>query len=92
MSSKNEFGVEKLNGSAIYYNWTFAIQNYLELKKLNDCLVPKEDDPSVAKETNADKLSSAKSIIALSVEPDLYVHIRSCASALAMWKVFQKIV
>lgn len=92
MSAKSEFAIEKLRGSENYHNWVFAMQNYIEMKKLSDCLVQKsEQHPDTPKEENADKLSSAKSIIALSVEPDLYVHIRSCGSALAMWKVFQRL-
>lgn len=92
MSAKSEFAIEKLRGSENYHNWVFAMQNYIEMKKLLDCLVPQDDQhPETPKEGNADKLSSAKSIIALSVEPDLYVHIRSCGSALAMWKVFQRL-
>lgn len=91
-SMKSEFSIEKLNGSANYHNYLFAMQNFVEMKKLSDCLVPKDDEhPDIPKEENTDKLSSAKSMIALSVEPDLYVHIRSCVSALAMWRVFQKL-
>lgn len=92
MTGKSDFSVEKLKGSENYHNWVFAMENYIEMKKLSDCLKPKDDThPNDPKEENADKLSSAKSIIALSVEPDLYVHIRGCKSALAIWKTFQNL-
>lgn len=91
-NTRSDFSIEKLKGSENYHNWVFAMQNYIEMKKLADCLVPKDDaNPDIPKEESADKLSLAKSTIALSVEQDLYVHIRSCGSALAMWKVFQKL-
>lgn len=90
MSGKSDFSVAKLKGSENYHNWVFAMENYIEMKKLSDCLKPKDDaHPNEPSEENADKLSTAKSIIALSVEPDLYVHIRGCKSALAIWKTFQ---
>lgn len=90
MTGKSDFSVEKLKGSENYHNWVFAMENYIEMKKLSNCLKPKDDaHPNEPLEENADKLSTAKSIIALSVEPDLYVHIRGCKSALAIWKTLQ---
>lgn len=84
--------MDKLHGSENYHNWVFAMKNYIELKKLSNCIIEKDAAyPDTPKETDADKSSQAKALIVLSVDADLYVHIRACESALAMWKVFQRL-
>lgn len=92
--SKSEFNVEKLIGSDNYHDWCFAIENLLALKGLKQCIVAKKvtgAEPEVAVETDAAKLEQAKSTLALSVEKNLFVHIRNCATALEIWKKFQNL-
>lgn len=92
--SKSEFNVEKLRDSENYHDWCFAISNLLGLKGLKKCIEAKTaaaGQPESAVEADADKLEQAKSILALSVEKNLYVHIRTCESALQIWKKFQNL-
>lgn len=91
--SRMEFTVEKLSGSENYHDWCFAIENYVTFKGLKNCIVEKpknaDTDPSVAVEDSADKLDQSKSVLALSVEKSLYVHIRECKTALEIWNKFK---
>lgn len=92
--SKSEFNVEKLSGSENYHDWCFAIENLLALKGLRKCIVEKEvaeGAPIAAEETDASKLEQAKSTLALSVEKNLFVHIRNCKRALEIWKKFRNL-
>lgn len=67
------------------------MENYLAMKNLSDCIVAKDDDVNVAKEANADKLKQAKAILCLSLEPNLFPHVRKCVSALSVWKKIQEL-
>lgn len=92
--SKNEFNIEKLRDSENYHDWCFAITKVLTLKGLKKCIKAKqvaEGQPAVAEEEDETKLDQAQSILALSVEKNLFVHIRTCESALQMWKKFQSL-
>lgn len=73
-----------MKGANNYHNWCFAIKNVLAYKSLEGCI-----EPSPNTETDATKLKNCKAILSLSVEPDLYVHIVNCDSALKIWKLFK---
>lgn len=90
--SKSDFNVEKLRGGENYHDWCFAIEYLLTLKGLKKCIKEKTavaGQPEAAEEADENKLDQAKSILALGVEKNLFVHIRDCASALAIWKKFR---
>ncbi|XP_036340351.1 uncharacterized protein LOC118749659 [Rhagoletis pomonella] len=74
------FEVEKLKGQENFHNWCFAIKNILAFKGLHKCIT----DPVT--ETNAEKLTNCKALLALSVAPSLYVHISRCETALEIWQ------
>lgn len=80
-----EFDVERLKGTDNYHTWCFAIKNVLTYKQLGQCI----NDPVT--ETDAQKLGNCKAILALSVEPSLYVHIQKCNSALEIWKTLKNL-
>lgn len=84
-----EFSVEKLKGAENYHEWSFAMENYLASRTFDLCIVPSDDDTTVAMEKNAGKLSQSKAQLALSVEPKLFVHIRTCKTALEIWNKFK---
>lgn len=85
------------------------MENFLALKGLTNCIVPKPgtpavtgtstteavaavpDNPALAKETDESKLASAKAYLSLGVDTALYVHIRNCSSAIAIWNCLQKL-
>lgn len=90
--SKSDFNIEKLRDSENYHDWCFAISNVLTLKGLKKCIKAKAGrQPIVAEEEDATKLDQAKSILALCVEKNLFVHIRSCETALEIWNKFQSL-
>lgn len=94
MSKNNDFNVEKLSGSDNYHDWCFAVGNLLGYKALKKCITAKAavaGQPESAEEEDAGKLEQAKSILALSVEKNLYVHIRDCDSALKIWRKLQNL-
>lgn len=92
--SKSEFNVEKLSGSVNYHDWCFAIGNLLGYKGLKKWIIantPEAGQPESAEEVDAGKLEQAKSILALGVEKNLFVHIRDCDSALKIWRKLQNL-
>lgn len=91
MAPRNEFDVKKLRGSENYHTWQFAMMNYLELNGLEKCIQGTQADPKVPLETKADKLSQAKSRLALSVDESLFVHIRKAKTALEIWTTLQNL-
>lgn len=80
-----ELTIEKLRDAENYHTWSFAVKNLLALRGFEKCI--EEEDT----ETNAGKLISCKATISLTVEPNLYVHIMNCPSALEIWKVFKQL-
>lgn len=48
MTTKIDFvwSVEKLRGSENYHDWSFSMENYLELKGYGDCIVEDKSQPS----------------------------------------------
>lgn len=80
-----EFDFDKLKGSENYHTWAFAVKNFLDYKGLGATIA----DPVTEKD--AGKLTSGKSILSLSVDTSLFVHITKCDSALAIWKVLKSL-
>lgn len=74
-----DFDIEKLKGNENYHTWRFAISNLLEFKGLLKCI----DTPVTEK--NEEKLSNCKTVLALSVEKHIYVHIQKCKTANEIW-------
>lgn len=74
-----EYEIEKLRGSENYLDWVFAIQNYLAVKSLSDCIT------SPAKEKDETKLIQCKAILVLNIDSKLYKYVRSCDTALEVW-------
>lgn len=89
MAPKSEFDVKKLNGSDNYHTWKFQMENLLAMKKLDNCIKSKPNLPSVSLENSSEKLVEAKSILALSVDESLIVHIRFAKSALEIWNILE---
>lgn len=85
---ENKLSVEKLKGSENFHDWVFTMDNYLAMKGLSDCIVAQDvaAAETVAKEVDPKKLSSAKGILVLSMEKNLYPHIRKCVNAIDIWK------
>lgn len=80
-----ELEIEKLKGGENYHTWTFAVKNLLQFKGFQKCIT----DP--VSETDAGKLQNCQAILALSVEPQLYVHIQNCSSGLEIWKTLKNL-
>lgn len=80
-----EFNLEKLKGAANYHNWSFALENFLESRTYAKAIKPMKDDETKAVEKDEDKLSKAKGLLVMSIEPALFVHIRTCKTALEIW-------
>lgn len=74
--------IEKLRGRENYDSWKFAVKTYLEHEELWDCVE--------GTETDAKKITKAKSKIILLVEPINYVHIQNAADAKDVWNCLQK--
>lgn len=89
MAQKNDFDVKKLKGAENYHHWKFQMENYLALKKLNKCIDPKPNMPNVSTENDPEKLVDAKSILSLSVDEAIIVHIRNAKSALGIWNILK---
>ena len=70
--------IEKLKGRENFDTWKFAVKSYLELEELGGCV-----DGS---ETDAKKVTKAKSKIILLIEPINYVHVQSAKTAQEAWE------
>lgn len=91
-----DFDIAKLSGNANYHTWQFAIKNFLAFKALEKCIEVKETKTGNVisfgpEETDAGKQSQAKSIIVLSIESSLFVHIEMCETAYDTWKTLQRL-
>lgn len=89
MSRKSDFDIKKLSGSANYHFWKFQMENYLALKKLQNCIKPKANLPAVSCENDSDKLTEAKSILSLSIDESLIVHIQKAKTPIEIWSILQ---
>lgn len=98
-----ELDFDKLKGGENFHTWKFAIENFLALKGLSNCIIHRTDTEAsstapavayaagIAKEEDANKLRSAKAYVALSVDTSIYVHIQNCTTALDIWNCLHKI-
>ncbi|KAJ6649689.1 Retrovirus-related Pol polyprotein from transposon TNT 1-94 [Pseudolycoriella hygida] len=59
--------------------------------KLDKCIKSKPNLPNVSTENEVEKLVQAKSILCLSVEDSIIVHIRNANSALHIWNILQNL-
>lgn len=69
--------IEKLKGCENYTKWKFAIRTYLEHTNLWKAVE--------GTETDAGKISKARTTIILSVDSDNYVHIQETTTAKEVW-------
>lgn len=98
-----ELDFDRLKGSENFHTWKFAMENFLALKELGDCIIHKLDTPTttgtsevihavdVAKESEQKKLNSAKAYLVMGVETSIYIHIQSCTTALDIWNTLRRL-
>lgn len=67
--------ITKLKGRENYEDWAFAVENFLILEGMQEC-ISKEDSANDAK---------AKAKIILTIDPSLYVHIRNEKTTKELW-------
>lgn len=78
-----EFDFDKLKGSENYHTWKFAMSNYLTFKGYDTCI------SNPVEEKKEDKLNQCKSVIVLSVESTIYVHLQKCKTAREVWTTLE---
>lgn len=76
MSSNFIVNVPRLKGRENYSDWAFAIENFLVLEGLSECV-------NVVDETNDAK---ARAKIILTIDTSLYVHIKESVTTVELWK------
>lgn len=93
-----DFEVQKLRGSENYHTWQFAIKNLLEFKGLHKCLNTKTIAATsttaartVCAEDSEEKQQQAKSLIILSLDSSIFVHVIKCKTAIEVWTCLQKL-
>lgn len=74
--------IEKLLGRENFDSWKFAVQTYLELEELWDCVVGTDKDKQ--------KDTKARSKIILLIDPINYVHVQSQKTAKGVWEALNK--
>lgn len=78
MASNNLLpAIAKLIGRENFSTWKFAVQTYLEHEELWKAVL--------GTETDAGKITKAKSKIILLLEPHNYVHVHNCTTAKQVW-------
>lgn len=82
MTSNFLANVPKLKGRSNYNQWEFAMENFLILDGLNKAINGEEQDET--------KIAQAKSKLVLSIDPSLYVHIKSSTNAKEIWDILKK--
>lgn len=91
MAPKSDFDVKKLRGLENYHTWKFQLENLMAMKKLDKCIKAEPNLPSVSMENDPEKLVEAKSVLSLSVEESIIVHIRYAKGALEIWNILQNL-
>lgn len=81
MSSNLMASIAKLKGRENYEDWAFAVENFLILENMQQCIT-KDNDPNDAK---------AKAKIILTIDPSLFVHIKNEVSAKGLWTKLKKL-
>lgn len=85
-SSSNSFlaNVPKLKGRENYSEWAFAAENLLVLEGKNNFIKKEGEGDNAAQ----DAITKAKLI--LTIDPSLYVHIKSAATTKELWQKLQQ--
>lgn len=86
-----EFSIEKLKGGENFHDWAFAMESYMAMKGYANCIKAAEATPTTPIETDATKLAAAKGLLVLSVEARLFPHIRTCSTAVEVWRKIQNL-
>lgn len=83
-----DFDLEKLKGNSNFHTWVFAMENYIGYKGYQNCIETIRDDKGaeVVKEKDPAKLAACKGLLVLSVEKNIFTHIKSCKTPLEIWK------
>lgn len=81
-SQSNLPAIEKLIGRENYATWQFAVKTYLEHEELLNCIL--------GTETEAKKISKAKTKIILLIDPVNYIHVQGCTTAKEVWDSLEK--
>lgn len=74
--------IEKLTGRDNWTSWSFAVQAYLELDDLWECVQGKDTDPK--------KEKKAKSKLILLVDPINFIHIQDATTSKQVWQNLAK--
>ncbi|GBP57868.1 Copia protein [Eumeta japonica] len=77
----SEASIDKLRGRENYEDWAFAVENYLILEGLQQC-INTGGDPNDAK---------AKAKIVLTINSSLFVHIKNASTAMGLWQKLTKL-
>lgn len=80
MSNSLLASIEKLKGSENYVTWKFAMENFLNHESMEKCIA------ETGTETDEDKVKKAKSVIILSIDRKLFVHVAKAKTALEVWQ------
>lgn len=75
--------VPKLRGSENYSDWVFALENYLILEGLSNCMDESETDP--------EKIAKVKTKVVLTLDPALFIHVREAKSAKEIHDIFKNL-
>lgn len=73
--------VPKLSGRDNYSDWSFAIENVFVLEGLQKCIDGSEED-SVT-------IAKAKAKLILTIDPQLYIHVKGCKDAKEVWNTLK---
>ena len=79
-----ELEVEKLKGNSNFHTLSFAMENFLAYKGYSNCLKTGVNDNGVQEvvEKSDDKLAACKGLLVLSIEPNIFTHIKTYKSPL----------
>lgn len=69
--------IPKLKGRENFATWKFAIENYMEFSELSDCLT--------GTETDAKKISKAKTQLIMAIDPVNFIHVQKVKTAKEAW-------
>lgn len=75
--------VPKLLGRENYEEWAFAVENFLVLEGLVKCLDGSETDTTL--------VAKAKAKLILTLDANLYVHVRTAGTAKEVWDVLKRL-
>lgn len=82
MTTNYLVSVPKLKGRENYSEWAFAAENFLVLEGMSDCIKLE----TVPEEIGAAGDAKTKAKLILTIDPSLYVHIKSVQTTHELWK------